>query len=179
MAWLRGHRAAALQVRELLPDAQQPGVHGAQHAGGQEPGHGHDGHRRADLHAAGRLRLLQIPLRRAGRAHLAHHPPCRRVDAVPCPSLATPRPAAAHACTCWTCQLPCAALDIAIGLPQVPSCWSQAEEHMLALCTAGGLAATATVNIAFGLSSSYPLFLALWGLNGLLQVPAFLLCTCT
>ncbi|CAL8460878.1 g409 [Coccomyxa elongata] len=33
----------------------------------------------------------------------------------------------------------------------------------------GGLAATAFVNIAFGMSSSYPLLLALWGLNGLLQ----------
>ena len=35
----------------------------------------------------------------------------------------------------------------------------------------GGLAATALVNIAFGLSSSYWMLLALWGLNGLLQVP--------
>jgi sugar phosphate permease len=35
---------------------------------------------------------------------------------------------------------------------------------------AGGLAATALVNIAFGMSSSYPLLLMLWGLNGLLQV---------
>ena len=34
----------------------------------------------------------------------------------------------------------------------------------------GGLAATALVNIAFGLSSSYWMLLALWGLNGLLQV---------
>ncbi|KAK9908663.1 hypothetical protein WJX75_001165 [Coccomyxa subellipsoidea] len=33
----------------------------------------------------------------------------------------------------------------------------------------GGLAATAFVNIAFGMSSSYPMLLALWGLNGLLQ----------
>ena len=42
---------------------------------------------------------------------------------------------------------------------------------MCAHAHAGGLAATASVNIAFGLSSSYPLLLALWGLNGLLQVP--------
>ena len=41
---------------------------------------------------------------------------------------------------------------------------------MCACCHPGGLAATALVNIAFGLSSSYWLLLALWGLNGLLQV---------
>ena len=35
---------------------------------------------------------------------------------------------------------------------------------------AGGLAATALVNIAFGMSSAYPLLLAFWGLNGILQV---------
>lgn len=36
----------------------------------------------------------------------------------------------------------------------------------------GGLAATAAVNIAFGMSTAYPLLLAFWGLNGILQVHA-------
>ncbi|KAK9901089.1 hypothetical protein WJX75_003573 [Coccomyxa subellipsoidea] len=34
---------------------------------------------------------------------------------------------------------------------------------------AGGLAATALANIAFGMSNSYPVLLGIWGLNGLLQ----------
>ena len=34
---------------------------------------------------------------------------------------------------------------------------------------AGGLVATASVNILFGASTAYPLLLAFWGLNGLLQ----------
>jgi sugar phosphate permease len=34
----------------------------------------------------------------------------------------------------------------------------------------GGLAATALVNLGFGLSSAYPLFILFWGTNGLLQV---------
>ena len=33
----------------------------------------------------------------------------------------------------------------------------------------GGLVATASVNIMFGASTAYPLLLAFWGLNGLLQ----------
>lgn len=66
------------QVRKLLPDAQQPGVHGAQHDGGCGAGPGHDCDRGPDLHATCGLRLLQVPVRRPGRAHLAHRPARRR-----------------------------------------------------------------------------------------------------
>ncbi len=38
------------------------------------------------------------------------------------------------------------------------------------LLLAGGLAATALANIAFGCSSALPLFCVLWGVNGMLQV---------
>lgn len=38
------------------------------------------------------------------------------------------------------------------------------------LLLAGGLAATAATNLAFGASTSLTLWCALWGLNGLLQV---------
>jgi len=44
--------------------------------------------------------------------------------------------------------------------------------------TAGGLAATACVNIAFGMSSAYPLLLAFWALNGILQVRGQALLSC-
>lgn len=50
--------------------------------------------------------------------------------------------------------------------------WLQSEEQGLTERAAitGGLAATAFVNIAFGMSSAYPLLLAFWALNGILQV---------
>lgn len=37
------------------------------------------------------------------------------------------------------------------------------------LRTAGGLAATSLINIAFGASNAYLWFCVLWGMNGLLQ----------
>jgi sugar phosphate permease len=37
---------------------------------------------------------------------------------------------------------------------------------------AGGLAATAATNLAFGASSALPVLCGLWGLNGMLQVGA-------
>ena len=66
-------RAIAAQVRQLLPDAQQPGVHLAVHAEGPRAGHGPGQDWRPDVHPAGRVRLLQVPVGRAGRAHVARH----------------------------------------------------------------------------------------------------------
>ena len=69
--------ALLLQVCQFLPHQELPGLHSAHDAGGQGPGPRHDGRRRADLHPASRLRILQVPQWRPGRSHLTQNPPSR------------------------------------------------------------------------------------------------------